>query len=251
MLIPGAGAEDHVTEQFSALAGVHRGFAPVAPSASSDVKPESSVNYEAGVRWRNAIVNADVVGFYSDYSNLKGSCTLAAGCVEMMEGREFNGGSAHVWGAEVQAGATVPLDGQLSLPLALAYTYSDSAFQRTFSSEFAGWGDVEKGDELPYLPRHEVTATAGVAHPRADGSITARYRAQARDQAGQGDIPTSLLAESLFTIDLAVHARLSSWAELYATCSNLLDEQVIISRRPYGARPNPPRMVAVGYKARF
>jgi Fe(3+) dicitrate transport protein len=60
-----------------------------------------------------------------------------------------------------------------------------------------------------------------------------------------------VLAQSLFTIDLSAHVRLKAWAELYATCSNLLDEQVIISRRPYGARPNPPRMFAVGYKARF
>ena len=54
-------------------------FMPVAPSAGAGVKPESSVNYEAGVRWRDARINADVIGFVSDYSYLKGSCTLASG----------------------------------------------------------------------------------------------------------------------------------------------------------------------------
>jgi Fe(3+) dicitrate transport protein len=49
----------------------------------------------------------------------------------------------------------------------------------------------------------------------------------------------------------AAHWRLRSWAELYFTGTNLLDEQVIVSRRPYGARPNPPRMLTAGYKARF
>ena len=37
------------------LAGVHRGFVPVAPSAGAGVRPESSINYEAGARWRDAL----------------------------------------------------------------------------------------------------------------------------------------------------------------------------------------------------
>ena len=80
---------------------------------------------------------------------------------------------------------------------------------------------------------------------------TARYQGETRDVAGQGDIPDAERLAPLFTIDLSAHARLHDYAELYATCSNLLDEQVIISRRPYGARPNAPRMFAFGYKARF
>jgi Fe(3+) dicitrate transport protein len=78
-----------------------------------------------------------------------------------------------------------------------------------------------------------------------------RYQSATRDVAGQGEIPDGARLAPLLTIDLSVHARLHALAELYATVSNLLDEQVIISRRPYGARPNPPRMIAAGYKARF
>ena len=57
--------------------------------------------------------------------------------------------------------------------------------------------------------------------------------------------------DSLLTLHLSGHLQLAGWAELYATCDNLLDEQAIVSRRPYGARPNAPRRVTVGYKARF
>ncbi|MBL9013370.1 MAG: TonB-dependent receptor [Myxococcales bacterium] len=253
VLIPGGGAEYHVTDQFSVLAGVHRGFVPVAPSAAGDVRPESSLNVEGGARWRDERVNADLIGFFSDYSNLKGSCTLAAGCTEAMDGAEYNGGHVRVWGAEAQAGAELPLvtRKKLTLPVALAYTYTASEFQHSFSSEFAGWGDVETGDELPYLPRHQIAVSGGVKHPRWEAGATARYRSTSRDVAGQGDIPEVERANALLTIDLSAHAKLRPWAELYATCSNLLDEQVIVARRPYGARPNPPRMIAVGYKARF
>jgi Fe(3+) dicitrate transport protein len=253
VLIPGGGVQYHVTEQASVLAGVHRGFVPVAPSAGAGVRPESSVNYEAGARWRGSRLTADLIGFFSDYSNLKGSCTLSSGCTEAQEGEEYNGGQVRVWGVEAQAGGEVPLSARrgLTLPVSLAYTLTRSAFQHAFSSEFAGWGDVEEGDELPYLPRHQLAVSAAVKHRRGELGAAVRWRGESRDVAGQGPIPEAVRADSLVTIDLSAHARLHALAELYATCSNLLDEQVIISRRPYGARPNPPRMITVGYKARF
>ncbi len=251
VLIPGGGIEVHVTDEASVLAGVHRGFVPVAPSASADVRPESSVNYEAGARWRASHVNADLIGFYSDYGNLKGSCTLASGCTEAMEGQEFNGGEVRVWGAEAQVGAELPVGKRYVVPLSAAYTLTRSQFQSGFSSEFAGWGVVNAGDELPYLPRHQLSVSAALAHKHAELSATARYRGEARDVAGQGAIPDAVRTEPLLTIDVTAHARLHGYAELYATCTNVMDEQVVISRRPYGVRPNAPRMVTFGYKGRF
>ncbi|HSK05391.1 MAG TPA: TonB-dependent receptor [Kofleriaceae bacterium] len=253
VLIPGGGIAYRITDQASVIAGVHRGFVPVAPSASSDVRPESSVSYEAGARWRDARIAADLIGFFSDYGNLKGSCTLASGCTEAQEGQEFNGGEVRVWGVEAQAGGELPLVEKrgLSLPLSLAYTLTRSRFEHAFSSDFGGWGDVTRGDELPYLPRHQLSVATAVKHARGELGATARWRSESRDVAGQGPIPEAERADALFTIDLSAHARLHALAELYATCSNLLDEQVVVSRRPYGARPNPPRMFTVGYKARF
>lgn len=253
VLIPGLGAEYHITGAASVLAGVHRGFVPVAPSAGSGVKPESSVNYEAGARWRDERISADAIGFFSDYSNLKGSCTLAAGCTESMEGTEFNGGAVSTYGLEVQLGAEWPLAAarRVMLPVSAAYTLTRSSFQHEFESEFAGWGHVMDGDELPYLPEHQLSVTAGVETPRWQADVTTRYQGEARDVAGQGPIDDNVRLAPLFTIDVAVHARVRPWAEVYATCSNLLDEQVIIARRPYGARPNPPRMFSLGYKGRF
>ena len=251
MIIPGCGAAYHLTDHASVLAGVHRGFVPVAPSASADVRPETSINYEAGARWRDNRIEADVIGFFSDYSNLKGSCTLASGCSEMQDGLEFNGGAAFVYGLEAQVGGELPVARRLSVPLSVAYTMTRSRFRHSFSSDFAGWGNVMEGDELPYLPHHQLAVSGALKHARWELGATTRYHGASRDVAGQGEIPVAERAEAVFTIDLSAHARLRDWAELYATVSNLLDEQVIVSRRPYGARPNPPRMIAVGYKARF
>jgi Fe(3+) dicitrate transport protein len=156
-----------------------------------------------------------------------------------------------VYGVEAQVGGEVPINKRLAVPVAVAYTLTKSRFRHSFSSDFAGWGDVMEGDELPYLPGHQLTVSSAIKHRRWELGATTRYHGASRDVAGQGEIPDAERAAAVFTIDLSAHARLHDWAELYATCSNLLDEQVIVSRRPYGARPNPPRMVAIGYKARF
>jgi Fe(3+) dicitrate transport protein len=251
VIIPGAGALYHVTDELAVLAGVHRGFVPVAPTATGDVRPELSVNYEAGARWRSALLSADVIGFYSDYANLKGSCTLSSGCMTAQEGDEFNGGAVRVWGAEVQLATRPRLAAGLELPIEAAYTLTRSAFQTAFSSEFAGWDDVMVGDELPYLPVHQVSVAATVVAPRWQAGASAQWHGELRDVAGQGPIDVAERGDALLTIGLSAHAQIRPWAEAYATCTNLLDEQVIVSRRPYCARPNPPRQIVVGYKGRF
>jgi Fe(3+) dicitrate transport protein len=137
------------------------------------------------------------------------------------------------------------------LPVTAAYTLTRSSFQHSFQSDFAGWGQVMKGDELPYLPHHQVALQATLVAPRWEVSAGGSWRGAARDLPGQGEMPAGERIPSLLTLDVTAHARLRAYAELYVTCSNLLDEQAIVARRPYGVRPNAPRLIAVGYKARF
>jgi Fe(3+) dicitrate transport protein len=250
VLIPGGGIEYRVLDRLSLLGGVHRGFVPVAPSGDDGVRPESSVNLEAGARWSSERLAAEAIGFFSDYSNLKGSCTLSTGCGAEQDGDEFNGGRVQVWGAEAQAASELPLPRGFRLPAQATYTLTSSSFQSSFESDFASWGDVEIGDELPYLPRHRLALSAGLGRDRWEVTTAASWQSAARDVAGAGAIPDLERIDPLLLLGAAAHVRLD-WAELYSTVENLLDEQAILSRRPYGARPNAPRRIVVGVKARF
>lgn len=251
MFIPGGGVSVDVTDEVQALAGVYRGFLPAAPSAQAGDSPELSWNYEAGARWRSRRLTVDAIGFVSDYGNLKATCSLAAGCTASQEGDQFDAGQVLIWGAEVQAAAEVALPHGLRLPAQLAYTWTRTRFDTSFESKFGAWGEVEDGDEMPYLPHHQLAVSASVAGRRWELGGALRWHGEARDLAGHGPIPPLERAEPLTTIDLFGHLDLPRGFELYGTVDNVLDEIVIVSRRPYGARPNAPRLFTLGCKGRF
>jgi Fe(3+) dicitrate transport protein len=251
VLIPGGGAEYDVTDELTVLAGVHRGFVPSTPSQDFDNRPELSVNYEAGARWRSSLASADLIGFFSDYSNLKGFCSQSTGCRAEQDGQDFDGGRVHVYGLEAQATSAPEVAAGIRLPLRASYTLTQSEFQSSFTADFAGWGEVVAGDEQPYVPAHQVALGAGVRTSSWELGAGTLWRGAMRDLAGHGDIPDGERIDDLLTVHVNGHVKLGRWGEIYGTCDNVLDEQKIVSRRPYGARPNAPRLFTLGYKARF
>ena len=57
--------------------------------------------------------------------------------------------------------------------------------------------------------------------------------------------------EDLFVMDLAADYPVNDTLQVYARIENLLDEQVIVSRSPAGARPNKPRTFVAGVNVQF
>ena len=70
-VIPGIGISYAVTDAITLLGGVHKGFAPPSPSSTNDDN-EESINYELGGRYNSNLFNAELIGFFNDYSNLLG-----------------------------------------------------------------------------------------------------------------------------------------------------------------------------------
>ena len=61
---------------------------------SANVEEEGSTNYEFGFRFVPSYMNLELLGFYSDYSNILGTCALSSGCSAEDLDRSFNGGQA-------------------------------------------------------------------------------------------------------------------------------------------------------------
>ena len=137
---------------------------------------------------------------------------------------------------------------ELSFPYLASYTLNHSRFSQSFDSENPQWGEVEKGDELPYLARHTLGVEAGVRKGNYELSAAVRYLSAMRDQAGQGAIAADERVDASTVIDLSAHAEIAPWGHVYGTFDNVLGTRYAVSRRPFGLRPGKPRLFIVGYK---
>lgn len=246
--MPGIGGYYGLVRGLGVLAGVYRGFSPPAPGSADGTQPEYSVNYETGARYSDGPARAEVIGFFNDYSNMTDVCSFASGCTGGDLDRQFDAGAAHVYGIESYVAHDVPLLGKFTLPFNAAYTFTRGVFQSTFDSADPSYGSVRKGDEVPYIPRHQFSASVGVEHPRAGGNVAFNYVARMREEAGSEPLAASLATDEQFFVDVAARAHVWGPISVYGSVRNVLGGEFIVSRRPFGARPNPPRWVQAGVK---
>ncbi len=250
IFIPGIGLDYQFTPTFNTFLGVHKGFSP--PGSKEGTKPEESINYELGARYRNSTLAAQGVIFFNDYSNLLGSDLEASGG----EGTEylFNGGEVDVKGIELSVGYDLGEAAQvpgLAIPLRVSYTYTEAEFKNRFKSDFGPWGTVEPGFELPYLPRHQVATSIGLEWMKYAANLSAKYVGKTRTEAGTGDFIPSLSTDARLVLDLSLDYALTPKNKVFVSVRNLTDEIYIAARRPAGIRPGLPRTLLFGVKSEF
>lgn len=248
--LPGIAAMWDVDGDWSLFAGVHRGFSNPAPGSTADA--ETSTNWEAGARFAQGGLSAEAIAFFSDYDNLVGTCTASTGggCTI---GDQFDGGAVHVYGLEAVArwdlGAAIGLG--VALPLHAVYTITGTSFRSSFTSAYGPWGTVAKGDELPYLPRHQWTFGAGVAGEGWRADVLINHAGEARETAGSGPVPASERIDARTLVDVAGAVDLADGLRLKGSVENLFDEVYNAGFSPAGARPGKPRAFWIGIESTF
>lgn len=252
--MPGLGLGYEVNETVSLFGGVHKGFAPPSPGSTND-DPEESVNYELGARVNRGAFSAEIVGFFNDYSNLLGECTLSSGCTGGAVGDQFNAGEVDAYGAEISvsydAAELVNLPEDIKLPVSANYTHTQAEFKNNFTSSFDEWGTVTSGDELPYIPEHQFYVSAGVVAPKWEAHVAGKFVDEMRTQAGSGAVPAGEGTDAHFVLDIAAEYEVHKNVRLFGTVDNVLDEEYVAARRPAGARPGKPFTALAGVKFAF
>lgn len=250
VFVPGIGANYVLSETVNIFGGVHKGFAPPGSGASPDTDPEKSINYELGSRYNTDRIYIEVVGFFNDYSNLLGSDLAAGGGTGSTE--QFNAGEVNTTGLEVSSRILLTeISSDIQLPLSVNYTYTKAEFQNAFESNFGPWGDVEKGDELPYLPKHQMNMTMGMNYQKIEANLSFSASTQMRTIAGQNSISGSQSTDAYLLSDLNVGYRINDFAKVFMDIKNLTDETYMVARRPAGLRPGLPRYILGGIKLNF
>lgn len=245
--LPGLGVLYELNTWTSLFAGANRGFSPVAPGQAKEVRPETSWNYESGLRFDQGPTRVEVVGFFNDYENLIGQCSVSGSCVGEQIDQQFSAGEVWIWGAELGLGHRFMLPKGLSIPLEASYTLTQSRFQSSFNSEFPQFGAVNAGDSLPYLPQHQAAGRIGLRGERFSSAVGVMYRSAMLDQAGT--FPADDLdVPELFLLDASVNVQVHPSTQLYLSATNLLNNTSPTAWRPVGLRPSAPRQVMIGVK---
>ena len=159
-----------------------------------------------------------------------------------------------VRGLELNSGYTFEGlgDGRFDLPLKLQYTWTAEAdFDSAFDSSFGPWGDVEVGDELPYIPEHQLRATAAIEHDRFGLSLAANYVGKMRTVAGQGPFVAEESIASHVVWDVMARWQFTETLSTYVKVDNLFDDVYVAARRPAGLRPGLDRTVYIGLSYRL
>lgn len=249
LLIPGIGVDYKVNQYLSTFLGVHKGFSP--PGSNEGTRPEESINYEVGLRYQQNSLFFQSVIFLNDYSNLLGADLAASGGQGTTD--QFNGGAVMVTGVELEISYDLlwGVKTALGLPVGLSYTLTEGEFQNSFESEFEGWGSVSAGDQLPYLPKHQLALQIGLEHGKFDFNISSKFQTALRTVPGQGTIRSNESTDDQFVVDLSSHYVLHKNIKIFGSVKNLGDQVYNVARRPAGLRPGMPRSFIIGLKAQF
>lgn len=251
--LPGVSAFYKLNNELGFLMGVNKGYVPTSPQQDPQIKPEESVNYELGLRFSDDATNAEVIAFFNDYSNLKESCTFSASANCSVVDTEYNAGEVDIYGLEATASHTITLTDNLDLPLSAVYTYSHSEFKESFVSDFALWGNVTAGDEVPYLAEHQITLTAELTNNNWQAAVLVKYIGEMKEAAGTGVNFEGVNTEALTVVDFSGSYDINNGehGSVYLKVDNIFEAVESVSHRPYGARPSKPRQAVLGYKYAF
>jgi len=244
VLLPGLGVIYRLNDSLSLVAGVHEGF--TAPSNSPGVREEEAVNSEFGIRFGNDHTRLEVMGFVSDYKNLLGECTSSSGS-DCEIGDAFNGDAATVRGIEAYVSNIFTLSADLKLNTSVSYTYIDGEFDTSIAdTDF--FGDVTAGDPIPYIPENQMQVSAGLEAENWGLNANLSYVDEVCTRASCGAFEKT---DSALTLDLAAQYFVRDNVKLFGRIENVSDEQDILGRQPYGARPNKGRTASVGLELNF
>ena len=238
VLIPGVGFNYTFSNNLSVFGGIHKGYSP--PGSSDGQKAEESVNSELGIRFSTKKLNGEIIAYRNDYSNLLGNDLAATGGFGEMD--PFNAGKALVNGFEVLLNTSI----SKYVPISFSYTHTDAKFLTSFGSTQDIWGEVNNGDQIPYIPKHQFSSSLSYRISKLDINLNASYNGKFSTLAnGTEEISSYLI------LDLSMKYRIKKDIFLKSKILNLLDKKYAVSKAPAGLRPGHPFGIYTGIEYKF
>jgi Fe(3+) dicitrate transport protein len=140
---------------------------------------------------------------------------------------------------------------KLSLPISVGYTYTNATFLNSFGSTDSLWGEVIDGDQLPYIPEHQINLMLSLEHNNYEFNLSGRYLGEFRTKAGSGTIAANEKVDSNFIVDFSAKYHFTKYLSFTSNIINAFDATYAVARVPSGLRPGHPFGANLGLEFRF
>lgn len=254
----GVGSSYELSDHSTLFSGIYQGVAAPGPESYlvTGTENEESIGFELGYRYRKDSLNAEVIGFLTDFSQLI-STDAGFGFTNTSQ----NAGEAQVYGLEsiVQYDPGIEHGLAFGLPMYVSATYTVAEF--TGGNLVAGGGDgvyagARDGNEIPYVPEWKLAAGIGVTGEKWEVRLDANYMGSTWGSGFNDDVnPTPTIRDgkipALLLFDLTADYQVNDNVKLLAGVLNVMDERKMVSRIPEGPRANAPRMIFGGVEVTF
>ena len=242
VFIPGIGVNYTINNKFSIFGGIHKGYSP--PGSSIGQKAEESLNLELGSRFSINKINAEIIAYQNDYSNLLGNDLAATGGFGELD--PFNAGKALVNGLEILLTSDFVENKNISVPFSFSYTLTNAKFLTDFGSTQDIWGEVSNGDRIPYIPQHQLNSNIGIKINKFEINFNGNYNGKFSTIAD-----SSIEIPSYFIFDISLKYKVRPGITFTSKIINLFDENYAVSRAPAGLRPGHPFGIYAGFEYLF
>ena len=242
VFIPGIGFNYTFNNKFSIFSGIHKGYSP--PGNSEGQKAEESINLELGGRFSINNINAEMIAYQNNYSNLLGNDLAATGGFGELD--PFNAGKALVNGIEFLLKSELFNNNKINFPFSVSYTHTNARFLSDFGSTQDIWGEVSDGDRIPYIPQHQFNSTFSIQTSKYEINFSNNYNGKFSTVAdGTREIP------SYFVFDISFRMNIASNLIFTSKMLNMFNEKYAVSMAPAGLRPGHPFGIYAGMEYKF
>lgn len=239
---PALSARYELSDRTHFFSGVYKGSALPSPQGATRdenrLKDEKSYNFEIGVRRREASYSFESTFFYTQLRDLLALASVASG-----NESDSSIGKASSYGVEFK--------GAVDLGVMRDWNFSQRWYVNTTFAKAQIGGDYknsgfltgDKGNPLPYSPTYQLTIGATLEFERFGFETWGTYISE---MYRTGEKLKEDKIDSQFQVNASAFAKLRPGARLLVQGSNLLNNEVMVSRTPYGARSGKPFALLAG-----
>ena len=252
---------DEGGQDFDLFGGINRGVSPPSPSASanSQMREETSVGYELGMRYADApkAFSTELIFFLTNISDL----IIPDSVGGVGSGSTQQAGDVRTRGIELAVNYDHGLrkGWKFQTPMYIAATYTDATFTDasvTSEDQESIWIGAKNGNELPYITPEVISFGIGMIYEKLNVNFDFNYNgdtfADGSNQSSQVN-PVSGAADARFgkieayhVLDATVGWQFNKNVRMFSNFKNITNQKYMVSRQPLGPRPGLPFSMMAG-----